>query len=87
MSMSSDSVSDDPLWALGTANQHIHPHLGDVAARQAAVPHLISVKNPLPIGRPRPPENTASSGAPPVARFATPLGLLPCHASGDTFSS
>src|SRR5690349_25153391 len=38
---------------------------------------LIGVKNPLPIDRPRPPENTAPCGAPPVARFATPVGLRP----------
>src|SRR5207237_5723939 len=38
---------------------------------------LIGVKNPLAIDRPRPPENTAPCGAPPVARFATPVGLRP----------
>src|SRR5438105_3540859 len=38
---------------------------------------LIGVKNPLPIGRPRSPENTAPCGAAPVARFATPVGLRP----------
>src|SRR5215471_3160068 len=38
---------------------------------------LIGVKNPLAIGRPRPPENTAPCGASPVARFATPVGLRP----------
>src|SRR5690242_7234627 len=38
---------------------------------------LISMKNPLTIDRPRPPENTAPCGAPPVARFATPVGLRP----------
>ena len=38
---------------------------------------LIAVKNPLAIGRPRTPENTAPCGAPPVARFATPVGLRP----------
>src|SRR6202045_3232730 len=38
---------------------------------------LIGVKNPLPIDRPRPPKNTAPCGAPPVARFATPVGLPP----------
>jgi len=38
---------------------------------------LIGVKNPLPIDRPRPPENTAPYGPPPVARFATPVGLRP----------
>ena len=38
---------------------------------------LIGVKNPLPIDRPRPPEKTAPCGAPPVARFATPVGLCP----------
>src|SRR5206468_6667481 len=38
---------------------------------------LIGVKNPLPIDRPRPPENAAPCGAPPVARFATPVGLRP----------
>jgi hypothetical protein len=35
---------------------------------------LISVKNPLPIDRPRPPENTAPCGTPPVARFALRSG-------------
>ncbi len=62
---------------LGSAETHVQPHLavGDVAARQAAF--LIGVKNPLPIGRPRPPDNTAPCGAPPVARFATPVGLRP----------
>src|SRR6476646_2985568 len=38
---------------------------------------LIGVKNPLPIGRPRSPENTAPCGAAPIARFATPVGLRP----------
>src|SRR5204863_6391980 len=38
---------------------------------------LIGVKNPLPIDRPRPPENTAPYGARPDARFATPVGLRP----------
>jgi len=38
---------------------------------------LIAVKNPLAIDRPRTPENTAPCGAPPVARFATPVGLRP----------
>src|SRR6202035_86634 len=38
---------------------------------------LIGVKNPLSIGPPRPPENTAPCGAAPVARFATPVGLRP----------
>src|ERR1700680_1084496 len=38
---------------------------------------LIGVKNPLPIDRPRPPEKTGPCGAPPVARFATPVGLRP----------
>src|SRR5215831_18935993 len=38
---------------------------------------LIGVKNPLAIGRPRPPENTAPCGVPLVARFATPVGLRP----------
>ena len=38
---------------------------------------LIGVKNPLPIDRPRTPENTAPFGAPPVAKFATPVGLRP----------
>src|SRR5438445_4251438 len=38
---------------------------------------LIGVKNPLAIDRPRTPENTAPCGAPPVARFATPVGLRP----------
>src|SRR5439155_6271469 len=38
---------------------------------------LIGVKNPLAIDRRRPPENTAPCGAPPVARFATPVGLRP----------
>jgi hypothetical protein len=33
--------------------------------------------NPLPIDRPRPPENTAPCGTPPVARFATAVGLRP----------
>ena len=63
---------------VGLAKTHIKPHLavGDVAAGQAAVPHR-GVKNPLPIDRPRPPENTAPCGAPPVARFATPVGLCP----------
>src|SRR5215831_13086662 len=62
---------------LDLAETHIQPHLavGDVAPGQAAVPHR--VKNPLAIGRPRPPENTAPCGAPPVARFATPVGLRP----------
>ena len=41
-----------------------HLAVGDVAAGQAAVSHR--VKNPLAIGRPRPPENTAPYGAPPV---------------------
>jgi hypothetical protein len=35
---------------------------------------LIGVKNPLPIDRPRPPENTAPCGTPPVARFALRSG-------------
>src|SRR2546430_17225460 len=38
---------------------------------------LIGVKNPLPIGRPRPPGNAAPCGARPVARFLTPVGLPP----------
>jgi hypothetical protein len=38
---------------------------------------LTSVENPLPIDRPRPPENTAPCGDPRVARFATPVGLRP----------
>jgi hypothetical protein len=38
---------------------------------------LIGVKNPLSIDRPRSPENTAPCGDPPVARFATPVGLRP----------
>jgi len=38
---------------------------------------LIGVKNPLLIGRPRTPENTAPCGAAPVARFATSVGLRP----------
>src|SRR6476646_375621 len=38
---------------------------------------LIGVKNPLPIDRPRSPENTAPCGDPPVASFATPVGLRP----------
>src|SRR5207344_801686 len=53
---------------LGLAETHIQPHLavGDVAAGQAAVPHRR--EEPLPIDRPRPPENTAPYGPPPVAR-------------------
>src|SRR5689334_15253529 len=38
---------------------------------------LIGVKNPLPIGRSRPLENTAPCRAAPIARFATPVGLRP----------
>src|SRR6266481_3158090 len=38
---------------------------------------LIGVKNPLSIDRPRPPENTAPYGPPPVSRFATLVGLRP----------
>jgi hypothetical protein len=38
---------------------------------------LIGVKNLLPIGRPRPPDNTAPCGAAPFARFATSVGLHP----------
>jgi hypothetical protein len=45
--------------------------------RPGKLQFLIGVKNPLPIGRPRPPDNTAPCGAAPVARFATSLGLRP----------
>src|SRR5438477_5649553 len=45
--------------------------------RPGKLQFLIGAKNPLPIDRPRPPENTAPCGAPPVARFATPVGLRP----------
>jgi hypothetical protein len=38
---------------------------------------LIGVKNPLPIGRPRPPANAPLCGAAPFARLATPVGLRP----------
>ena len=50
---------------------------------------LIGVKNLLPIGRPRRPENAALCRAALVARFATSLRATPSvrHASGDTVSS
>src|SRR6202040_4470833 len=66
---------------LGLAETHVQPHLavGDVAAGQAAVPH--GVKNPLPNGRPRPPDNTAPCGATPFARFADLVGRRPPSAT------
>src|ERR1700720_4989423 len=45
--------------------------------RRGKLRFLISVKTPLSIGPPRPPENTAPCGAAPVARFATSVGLPP----------
>jgi len=45
--------------------------------RPGKLKFLIGVKNPLPIGRPRPSENTAPYGAAPFARFATLVGLRP----------
>src|SRR6516164_716682 len=38
---------------------------------------LVGVKNPLPIDRPRPPENTAPCRTAPIARFAISVGLRP----------
>jgi hypothetical protein len=47
--------------------------------RPGKLQFLIGVKNLLPIGRPRSPDNTAPCGAAPVARFVTSSGyaLLP----------
>ena len=59
-----------------------------VTWRPGKLRFLIGVKNPLPIDLPRPPENTAPCGTPPVAKFALRLGYaLPSSLSGDISSS
>jgi hypothetical protein len=64
-------------WRLGLAETHISLIWQSVMWRPGKLRFLIGVKNPLPIDRPRPPENTVPCGASPVARFATPVGLRP----------
>src|SRR6202030_830533 len=64
-----------------------HLAVGDVAAGQAAGPHRREEPLPYrptaiarrqgPLGPARRPQEARPPGAPPVARFATPVGLRP----------